>query len=323
MKERIEECMRIFDRIDHSNLEQREWQLWLLALTVLVVFAAGMALVMYPTVFSRPVVLSGITMRKAFFGLCALSLLLVVYFVDRQMVIRQLRRQLAEEQRRITRFRQEASDDLLRTLPRLDHFRDRLVMEYRRAAITEQLLSMVLIELTPSRELMDTSEVGHGTTFEIYLPALPRNTAPRREASSKSAPLPRGSETVLLVEDEHGVRAMTAQFLKNQGYEVLVAANPEEAVQICQERPENVSLLLTDVVMPTVSGPQLAEHLAFLRPAMKVLFMSGYSEDALARYGVTGSGAGFLQKPFTRESLALKVREVLNSAFATPDVVPF
>jgi len=152
--------MQIFDRIDQSNLEQREWQLWLLALTVLVVFAAGMALVMYPTVFSRPVVLSGMTMRKAFFALCALSLLLVVYFVDRQMVIRQLRRQLAEEHRRITRFRQEASDDLLRTLPRLDHFRDRLVMEFRRAAITEQALSMVLIELTPSRELVDTSEVG-------------------------------------------------------------------------------------------------------------------------------------------------------------------
>ncbi len=116
---------------------------------------------------------------------------------------------------------------------------------------------------------------------------------------------------------------MTAQFLKNQDYEVLVAPNPEEAVQICQERPENVSLLLTDVVKPSMSGPQLAQHLAFLRPAMKVLFMSGYSEDALARYGVTGSGAGFLQKPFTRESQALKVREVLSSAFATPDAVPF
>ncbi len=149
MKERIEECMRIFDRIDHSNLEQREWQLWLLALTVLVVFVAGMALVMYPTVLSRPIVLSGVTIRKAFFGLCALSLLLVVYFVDRQMAIRQLRRQLAQEQRRITRFRQEASDDLLRTWPRLDPFRDRLVMECRRAAITEQPLSIVLIELTP------------------------------------------------------------------------------------------------------------------------------------------------------------------------------
>ena len=115
---------------------------------------------------------------------------------------------------------------------------------------------------------------------------------------------------------------MTAQFLKNQGYEVLVAANPEEAVQIFQKRPENISLLLTDVVMPTMSGPQLAEHLAFLRPAMKVLFMPGYSEDAMARYGVTGSGAGFLQKPFTRESLALRVREILNSAFATPHAVP-
>jgi len=151
--------MRVFDRIDHSNLEKREWQLWLMALTVFVALATGMALLMYPSVFSQPVVVSGGTLRKAFFGFCALSLLLVVYFIDRQLVIRQLRQQLAQEQKRITQIRNEASNDLLESLPRLEHFRDRLVMEFRRAAITGQPLSMMVIELTASRELMDTSEV--------------------------------------------------------------------------------------------------------------------------------------------------------------------
>jgi GGDEF domain-containing protein len=151
--------MEVFDRIDYSNLEKREWQLWLMALTVLVVLTTGMALLMYPSVFSQPVVVSGVTMRKAFFGFCALSLLLVAYLIDRQLVIRQLRQQLAEEQKRITQIRHEASNDLLESLPRLDHFRDRLVMEFRRAAITGQPLSMMVIELTASRELLDTSEV--------------------------------------------------------------------------------------------------------------------------------------------------------------------
>ena len=151
--------MKVFDRIEQKDLDRREVQLWVLALTTLAVLAAGMALLMYPTVFKDPIVLSGITFRKIFFGFCALSALLLGYLLDRQIVIRNLRRLLLEEQKRIIRIRHEASSDLLNTLPGIDHFRDRLAMEYRRASGTKQPLSLLLVELKSSRELKDTSEV--------------------------------------------------------------------------------------------------------------------------------------------------------------------
>src|SRR5712692_7970016 len=104
------------------NLESREWHLWLLAFTVIFVLALGTALLMYPTVFSTPVVLGGPTMRKAFFGFCALVVLLLGYFVDRQLVVRHLRQQLAREQKTIMRIRYEASAELLSTVPDFVHF---------------------------------------------------------------------------------------------------------------------------------------------------------------------------------------------------------
>jgi two-component system cell cycle sensor histidine kinase/response regulator CckA len=110
---------------------------------------------------------------------------------------------------------------------------------------------------------------------------------------------------------------MTTYLLEAQGYKVLAAAGPEEAIRTSQQLPEPAPLLLTDVVLPKMSGLQLAEYLTFLWPTMRTVFMSGYSDEALARYGVKGSGMSFLQKPFTREVLAVKVREVLDSAVAT------
>ena len=146
--------MQIFDRIDPMNLERREWQLWLLAFTVISVLALGTALLMYPTVFSTPVVLAGATTRKAFFGFCALVVLLLGYFVDRQ-----LRQQVVHEQETIMRIRYEASADLLSTLPDFVHFQDRLAMEYRRASSTRQPLSLVVVVLKSALSVSDTAEV--------------------------------------------------------------------------------------------------------------------------------------------------------------------
>lgn len=151
--------MRAFDQVDRKTLDRREWHLRILALAVIVILMTGMALLMYPAVFANPVVLSGITLRKTFFGFCALSALLVGYFIDRQIVIGNLRTRLVEEEKRIVDIRHEASADLLETLPGLDHFRDRLAMEYRRASNSHQSFSLLTIRLRPSRELSDTEEV--------------------------------------------------------------------------------------------------------------------------------------------------------------------
>lgn len=151
--------MKVFDQIDPMTLERRQWHLWLLALTVILILVVGLALLMYPTVFAHPVVLSGPTQRKVFFSFCALSILLLGYLVDRQIVITALRKQLAEEQKRITQVRHEASKDLLATLPGFEHFRDRLTMECRRAISTQQALSLEVVVLKPSRSLAETKEV--------------------------------------------------------------------------------------------------------------------------------------------------------------------
>lgn len=151
--------MRFFDRIDPKKLDRRELHLWLLALTALLTLASGLALLMYPTVFYSQVTLRGGTLRETFFGFCALSLLLTGYLVDREIVIRQLRQSLAREHNLIIRVRHEASTDLLGSLPGLDHFRDQLIMEHRRATHLKQPLSLVAVRLVPTRELAQTSEV--------------------------------------------------------------------------------------------------------------------------------------------------------------------
>ncbi len=150
--------MQVFDRVDPGSLERREWSLWLLALSVIMVLVVGMGLLMYPTVFADPVILSGITLRKFFFGFCALAILLVGYLVDRQIEISQLRRRLVEEQKLIVRIRHEASTDLLGTLPGFDHLRDRLAMEYRRAVTLNRPLTALIVALKATRDLANTPE---------------------------------------------------------------------------------------------------------------------------------------------------------------------
>src|SRR5207247_2600359 len=155
------------------------------------------------------------------------------------------------------------------------------------------------------------SEPGHGTTFKIYLPQV---EAPLEGRAVGAAPgdLPRGTETILLVEDAAAVRAVTRQVLERQGYTVLEAAHGAAALQTAAGHPGPIHLLLTDVVMPVLSGRQLADQLARLRPDAKVLYASGYTDDAVVRHGVLESGISYLQKPFTADSLARKVREVLD-----------
>ena len=121
--------MRVFDHLDTVTLERRQWHLSILAVSIIVILLTGMGLLMFPAVFSNPVVLSGLTLRKTFFGFCALGVLLVGYLVDRQIVIGHLRKRIAAEERQIARMRQEASMDLLNNLPGLDHFKDCLAMD--------------------------------------------------------------------------------------------------------------------------------------------------------------------------------------------------
>jgi CheY-like chemotaxis protein len=160
------------------------------------------------------------------------------------------------------------------------------------------------------------SEPGHGTTFKIYLPRIDDPTPAVRRAPS-AADVRRGEETVLLVEDEEEVRNLARDVLVDEGYAVLEATTPEDAERICAEHPGPISLLLSDVVMPRVSGPQLAGRLAEIRPDLRVLYMSGYTDEAIVRHGVLEPGTWFIEKPFTPESLGAKVRAVLDAVEAT------
>jgi PAS domain S-box-containing protein len=156
------------------------------------------------------------------------------------------------------------------------------------------------------------SEPDQGTAFKIYLPRVEEAAQPV-EAISTGAPLSGGSETILLVEDEEGVRDLAGRILELKGYKVITASNPTEAAQVCERHEGPIHLLLTDVIMPTMSGRQLAEHVAFLRPGLKVLYMSGYTGNAIVPHGILEEGIPFLQKPFTPDSLTHKVREVLDA----------
>ena len=155
------------------------------------------------------------------------------------------------------------------------------------------------------------SEPGHGTSFKIYLPRVDEPVSPA------GAPAPQvvgGSETVLVVEDVAAVRAVTRQMLERQGYCVLEAANGATALSLARQHQSAIHLLVTDVVMPEVSGRELADQLVQLRPDMKVLFMSGYTDDAVVRHGILQEGIAYLQKPFTPDTLARKVRAVLDGS---------
>jgi CheY-like chemotaxis protein len=155
------------------------------------------------------------------------------------------------------------------------------------------------------------SEPGRGTTFKVY---LPRVDAEVEVLAPTIAPTTlRGKETVLLVEDEEQVRTVVAGFLRRQGYHVIPAQNAGEALLLCEKHPGKIDLLLTDVVMPQMSGPELAKRLATIRPEARVLCMSGYTDDSIVRHGVLETGVAFVQKPITPALLTRKVREVLDT----------
>jgi CheY-like chemotaxis protein len=152
---------------------------------------------------------------------------------------------------------------------------------------------------------------GTGSSFRIYLPCVPAEESPAPVAPTPAGP-PRGTETVLLVEDEDLVRALFLKVLKQQGYTVLPATSGEDALLQAERHAGPLDLLATDVVMPGISGRQLAERLTAVRPGLKVLFLSGYTDDAMLRHGVREAETAFLQKPFSPDVLASKVREVLD-----------
>jgi two-component system cell cycle sensor histidine kinase/response regulator CckA len=155
------------------------------------------------------------------------------------------------------------------------------------------------------------SEPGQGTTFKVYLPQVDEagTAAPAAPAIQG---LPGGNEVVLLVEDQDRVRGLTREVLSRCGYTVLEAPNGCEGLRLVQEHAGPIHLLMTDVVMPEMNGRALADRLASLRPEIRVLFTSGYTDGAVVRHGVLKAKTAFLQKPFTPEGLAAKVREVLD-----------
>jgi signal transduction histidine kinase/CheY-like chemotaxis protein len=158
------------------------------------------------------------------------------------------------------------------------------------------------------------SEPGCGTTFQIYLPRVEGLAADSGELDATPVSAIGGKETVLVVEDTAEVRKFAASALQPYGYRVIQAENAEEAMLLCERKRERIDLVLTDVVMPQVSGRVLAERLEKLQPGIKVLFMSGYSDDITSHHGVLAEGVKLIEKPFTAEQLASKVREVLGSA---------
>ncbi|MBC7854651.1 MAG: response regulator, partial [Pirellulaceae bacterium] len=155
------------------------------------------------------------------------------------------------------------------------------------------------------------SEPQLGTSFEVYLPRVADELCPPKTHVEPKTRF-RGTETVLLVEDEEGVRSLARTILRRQGYNVLEARNGGEALLLCEQHQGVIDLLATDVVMPQMSGRELAERLLPLRPALKVLYMSGYMDDAIVRHGLLTADVPFLQKPYTPYAFARMVREVLD-----------
>ena len=155
------------------------------------------------------------------------------------------------------------------------------------------------------------SEVGVGTTFKVYLPAI-EEAAPSAEDVSGVLGLHQGTETVLLVEDESSLREVLSETLEASGYRVLIARDGAEAFQIADAHAGPIHLLVTDVVMPGMTGRDVVERVAPTRPEMKVLYISGYTDEAIKRQGVISRGSAFLSKPFAPGAFLLKVRQVLD-----------
>lgn len=154
------------------------------------------------------------------------------------------------------------------------------------------------------------SEPGQGSTFKVYLPCVDQQ--PDIEEVTAAPAVLRGTETVLLVEDEESVRQVANEILTLNGYRVLQASHGKEALEVSRGHEGNIDLMVTDVVMPLMGGPELAQSLALTRPRMRVLYMSGYTDDAIVHHGVLREGTAYLQKPFTAEAFARKLRETIS-----------
>ena len=156
------------------------------------------------------------------------------------------------------------------------------------------------------------SEPGEGSTFTIYLPRHVAAAEPV-EQEGRPAPAARGRETILLVEDEPAILRLAARMLESQGYNVVAASGPGEAIRLAREHRGEIHLLITDVVMPEMNGRDLAKNLLSLYPQIRRLFMSGYTSDVIAHQGVLDEGVHFIQKPFTTQELAARVRGALEN----------
>jgi two-component system cell cycle sensor histidine kinase/response regulator CckA len=158
-----------------------------------------------------------------------------------------------------------------------------------------------------------SSEVGKGTTFDVYFPRLDQPLDAMAVSRFHTGSLPRGTEALLIVEDDPAVRHLASAVLKAQGYEVLVAANGQEGLRMAHDhKGAAIRLVVTDVIMPIMGGKVMAEWLTSGDPELKVLFTSGYTDDAIEQYGVLDPGVAFLPKPFTAATLIGKVRELLD-----------
>jgi two-component system, cell cycle sensor histidine kinase and response regulator CckA len=154
------------------------------------------------------------------------------------------------------------------------------------------------------------SEPGLGTTFKVYLPVISETVKVTPKAVSV---MPGGTETILLVEDEECVRAVAKEMLETSGYNVLVAKDGVDALKVCQQSGSAIDLLLSDVIMPHMNGQELARRALAVKPDLRVLFMSGYTDDAIVHHGVIDNSAHFIQKPFSTEAFLVKIRNVFNS----------
>ncbi len=157
------------------------------------------------------------------------------------------------------------------------------------------------------------SEPGHGTTFSIYLPRDETSKNSQAAVEEPAAPVPRGQETILLVEDEPAILNIATLMLEEQGYMVLKADTPGKAIELAREHQGEIHLLMTDVIMPEMNGRDLAKNILTIYPHLKRLFMSGYTADVIAHHGVLDEGVHFIQKPFSLPNMAAIVREVLDS----------
>ena len=162
-----------------------------------------------------------------------------------------------------------------------------------------------------------SSEVGQGTAFRIFLPRV-TVSLPNEVRSPVLIPvIPQGQGTVLVVEDDGAVRKLTETMLRNSGYKVISAGNGMEAVQVAQGIPDEIHVLLTDVIMPGMNGKQLYERLRTDRPSLRVVFTSGYTDEIIAPRGVLDPTVAYIAKPFSRDALVAKLREVLNEVVAS------